>query len=114
MASFFVVGAAISVAIHEDAWSRIASSNASLLDWLYAITAGAGVLTGLLFSVGRATVGIASGWICYCLIEAVGAYPFWAVPHGVVAQNATGFLSHLAVAASLMLYISAHHPEDAR
>jgi hypothetical protein len=106
MASFFVVGAAISVAIHEDVWVRIASSNASALDWLYAITAGAGVLTGLLFAAGIATVGIASGWICYCLIEAVGAYPFWAVQPGVVAENASGFLSHLAVAASLMLYIS--------
>jgi hypothetical protein len=106
MASLFVVGAAVSVAIHEDAWSRIASSNASPLDWLYAITAGSGVVTGLLFSFGRATVGIASAWICYCLIEAVGAYPFWAVPPGVVAENATGFFSHLAVAASLMLYIS--------
>ena len=106
MASFFVIGAAVSVAIHEDSWSRIASSNASPLDWLYVITAAAGVLTGLLFAAGRATVGIASGWICYCIIEAIGAYPFWAVPPVAVAENATGFLSHLAVAASLMLYIS--------
>ena len=106
MASVFVIGAAVSVAIHEHSWTRIASSDASPLDWLYAITAAVGVLTGLLFAAGRATVVIAGGWIFYCIIAAVGAYPFWAVPAVAVAESATGFLGHLAVAASLMLYIS--------
>lgn len=106
MASFFVVGAAVSFAIHEDSWSRIASGNANPLDWLYAIGSAAGALTGVLFAVGRATVGIAVAWISYCLMEAIVAYPFWAVPADAVAESASGFLAHLAVAASLMLYIS--------
>jgi hypothetical protein len=106
MASFFVVGAAVSLAAHEDGWRRLASGNASLLDWLYASTAAIGVLTGVLFAAGRATVVIACGWICYCTFEAIGACPFWAVPPANVAENVTGFLGNLAISASLMLYIS--------
>jgi hypothetical protein len=106
MASFFVVGAAVSLAVHEDSWRRLASGNASLLDWLYAVTAAIGVLTGVLFAAGRATVAIACGWICYCTLEAIGAYPFWAVSPAHAAENVAGFLGNLAVSASLMLYIS--------
>jgi hypothetical protein len=60
----------------------------------------------LLFAAGKATVGIACGWICYCMIEAIAAHPFWAVPAASVAENMSGFLSYVGVAASLMLYIS--------
>jgi hypothetical protein len=52
MASFFVAGAAVSVAIHEDSWGRIASSNAFPLDWLYGITAAAG---------GRRSIALKTG-----------------------------------------------------
>ena len=106
MASFFVVGAAVSLSTHEDGWRRLASGDASPLDWLYAITAAVGVLTGVLFAAGRATVVIARGWICYCTFEAIAACPFWAVPPASVAENVTGFFGNLAVSASLMLYIS--------
>jgi hypothetical protein len=106
MASFFGVGAAVSLAAHGDGWRRLASGDASLIDWFYAITAAIGVLTGVLFATGRATGLIARGWICYCTFEAIGACPFWAVPPANVADNVTGFLGNLAVSASLMLYLS--------
>jgi hypothetical protein len=106
MASFFVAGAAISVALHGDSWSRMASGTPSPLDWLHAITVAAGVLTSVLFAAGRATLSIACVWICYCVVQAIASRPFWAVPPASVAENVAGFLSYIAVAASLMLYIS--------
>lgn len=105
MGSFFVVGAAISLAVNESSWSRAAAGAASPLDWLHVVSAVAGIATGFLFAVGRATVPIALGWISFCVIKAFAAYPFWA-GGPEVADQATAFLSHIAVAASLGLYIS--------
>jgi hypothetical protein len=101
-----VAGAAISVALHDDSWSRMVSGTPSPLDWLDAITVAAGVLTSVLFAAGRATVGIACIWICYCVVQAIASRPFWAVPPAGVAENVAGFLSYVAVAASLMPLIS--------
>lgn len=112
MASFFVVGATISTVHHEQSWQRIAMGDASPIDWFYATTAVAGVLSGVAFALGRATVVIAYAWASYCVINAVVTYPFWAVAPAAVAESASGFLSHLAVAASLMLYIT--HAETIR
>lgn len=112
MASFFVVGATISTVPHEQSWQRIAMGDASLIDWFYVTTAIAGVLSGVAFALGRATVVIAYAWASYCVINAFVTYPFWAVAPAAVAESASGFLSHLAVAASLMLYIT--HAETTR
>jgi uncharacterized membrane protein YphA (DoxX/SURF4 family) len=105
MASFFVVGAAISIAANEPSWSRVASGSASPLDWLYVISAIGGAVSGFVFAAGRATVPISLGWIAYCVITAFAAYPFW-IGGPDVADHATGFMSHIAVAASLALYIT--------
>jgi hypothetical protein len=112
MASFFVVGAVISTTSHEQSWSRIASGDATLLDWLHVIATVAAVLSGVVFTLGRFTVAIATAWIWYCVIEAFAAYPFWTVAPAAVADCATGFLSRVAVVASLMLYIT--HVEAGR
>ena len=106
IASYFVVAGAVSLATHENGWRRLASGDASPLDWFYALTAAAGLLTGVLFAAGRATGVIARGWICYCVLEAIGAYPFWAAPAATIAGDVAGFLGNLAVASSLTLYIS--------
>jgi uncharacterized membrane protein YphA (DoxX/SURF4 family) len=106
MASFFVVGAAMSIAAHEPSWQRVVTGDSNPLDWVYALTALAGLLSGAAFVLGRAPVAIALGWTAYCVVNAFAAYPFWAVTGTAVADDATGFLSHLAVAASLMLYVS--------
>jgi len=105
MASFFVVGAAISMAANEPSWSRVAAGSASPLDWLYVVSAIAGAVSGFVFAVGRATVPIALGWIAFCVIKAFAVYPFW-IGGAEAADQATGFLSHVAVAASLALYIT--------
>ena len=112
MASFFVVGAVISTASNEQSWSGVVSGDASPLDWLHVMSAVAGVFSGVVFALGRATVGIAIAWISYCVIKAFAAYPFWAVGPAAVADCATEFLSHMAVAASLMLYVT--HAEARR
>jgi len=106
MASYFVVGAAISTASHEQSWNRIASGDASPLDWLFVITAIAAVLSGVVFVLGRATITIAMAWISYCVFEAFAAYPFWAVKADAVTDSATVFLGQVAVAGSLVLYIT--------
>lgn len=105
MASFFVVGAAISMAANEPSWSRAAAGSASALDWLYVVSAMGGAVSGFVFAAGRATVPIALGWIAFCVIKAFAVYPFW-IGGADVADLATGFLSHVAVAASLALYIT--------
>ena len=112
MAAFFVVAATISTVPHEQSWHRIAIGDASALDWLYAMAAVAGVLSGISFALGWGTVVIAYAWTAYCAINAVVTYPFWAVAPAAIADCASGFLSHVAVAASLMLYIT--HAETAR
>jgi len=106
MASFFVVGAAISTAFDGQSWSRIASGSGSSLDWIHAIWAVVAILSGVVFALGRATVAIAMAWTTYCVIEAFAAYPFWMATPTVVADCAAGFLSRMAVAASLLLYIT--------
>jgi hypothetical protein len=106
MASFFVVGAAISTASNEQGWSRIASGKGSPLDWIYLIFAGAAVLSGVVFTLGLATVTVAIAWTSYCAIEAFAAYPFWTAAPSAMADCAAGFLSRMAVAASLILYIT--------
>ena len=106
MASFFVVSATISIVSNEQSWSRIVIGDASVIDWLYAVLAIAGVLSGILFALGIATVAIADVWISYCVFNAIMTYPFWAVAPAAVPDCLSGFLSHLAVAASLMLYIT--------
>jgi len=106
MASFFVVGSTISTISHEQSWSRIAIGGASPLDWLYAVSVIAGIVTGILFAVGVATVAIANLWIAYCVLNAITTYPFWAVAPAVVPDSVSGFLSQMAVVASLMLYIT--------
>ena len=60
------------------------SGNPTSLDWLYAMTALAGLLSGVVFALGRATVGIALGWTAYCVVNAFAAYPFWAVTGAAV------------------------------
>ena len=106
MASFFVVSATISTVSNEQSWSRIVIGDASPLDWLYAVSAIAGVFSGILFALGIATVAIAYVWISYCVLNAIMTYPFWAVAPAAVPDSLSGFLSQMAVAASLMLYIT--------
>jgi uncharacterized membrane protein YphA (DoxX/SURF4 family) len=106
MASFFVVSATISTVSNEQSWSRIAIGDASPLDWLYAVSVIAGVVSGFLFALGIATVAIANLWIAYCVFNAIMTYPFWAVAPAAVPDSVSGFLSQMAVAASLMLYIT--------
>lgn len=112
MASFFVVDAAISAATHQQSWSSVAAGSASPLDWMYVISAVAGGISGFVFALGRATVPISLGWITFCVIKAFAAYPFWAAGPESIADHATGFMSHMAVAASLLLYIA--HAEARR
>lgn len=112
MASYFVVVATISTVLHEQSWHQIATGEASALDWFYAAAAASGVISGISFALGWVTIIISYAWISYCVINALVAYPFWAVAPAAVADSASGFLSHVAVAASLMLYLT--HAESGR
>ncbi len=110
MASYFVVAATISTVPHEQSWHQIAIGEASALDWFYAAAAASGVISGISFALGWATIVISYAWISY--INALVNYPFWAVAPAAVADSASAFLSHVAVAASLMLYVT--HAETER
>ncbi len=112
MACFFVISATISSVIHEQSWRHAIAGDASTVDWFYVMAAAAGALSGVAFALGRAAVVIAYAWVWYCVINALVNYPFWAVGPAGIADSASGFLSHMAVAASLMLYIT--HAERLR
>lgn len=106
MASFFAASAATSTASNEQSWLHVASGAGSFSDWLNVISTFAVAGSSIAFALGRLTVAIAAVWIAYCVLDAMLMYPFWAVAPPAVAETASAFLSRIAVASSLALYIS--------
>jgi hypothetical protein len=105
IAAYFVVGATLDVATHPASWDAVIAGAASPLDWLAVVRASFLYLSSALFVLGPWAGVIARTWIAYALVHAATT-TFWIGGPVAVVDNAAPFLADLAVAASLLLYLS--------
>lgn len=106
MASYFVVAATLDIAARQSAWDAAIAGLATPLQWLQVLVAVALLVSATLFAWGRGVGVIARGWIAYVAVHAATAHAFWAGgPEAVVAHSGP-FLADMAVAASLLMFLS--------
>jgi uncharacterized membrane protein YphA (DoxX/SURF4 family) len=106
MASYFVVSATLNAGAHQASWESVLHGAGTMLDWLFTLQIVAEASSAVLFALGRFAGVIARAWIAYCLLLAFGQHDFWEGGAGAVQSEAMPFMSHLAVATSLVLYVA--------
>jgi len=107
MASYFVVAATLDMAAHQDSALALLSGAGAALDWFYVLRATLLLASVALFSLGRFTGVIARVWVAYSVLHAFGTHAFWqGTGAAFVLEHAGPFMADIAVAASLLLYLS--------
>jgi len=107
MASYFVVAATLDMAAHQDSALALLSGGGAALDWFYVLRAALLLASAALFSLGRFSGVIARVWVTYSVLHAFGTHAFWeGAGATIVLEHAGPFMADIAVAASLLLYLS--------
>lgn len=106
IAAYFVVGATLDVAAHPSSWDAVLAGNGTPLDWLAVLRAAFLFVSSLLFVLGPGAGVIARTWIAYTAVHAATAHAFWDGGPAALADKAAPFLADVAVAATLLLYLS--------
>lgn len=106
IAAYFVVGATLDVATHPASWDAVLAGVGGQMDWLAVLRASFLFVSSALFVLGRGSGVIARLWIAYAVIHASATHGFWNGGATALVENASPFLADLAVAASLLLYLS--------
>jgi uncharacterized membrane protein YphA (DoxX/SURF4 family) len=114
IAAYFVVGATLDVATHPSSWNAVFAGVGSPLDWLAVVRAGFLFVSSVLFVLGPGAGVIARMWIAYAVVHATTSHAFWAGGPATLVENAAPFLADVAVAATLLLYLSVMERRDPR
>jgi hypothetical protein len=106
IAAYFVVAATLDVVTHTASWNAVAAGTGVPLDWLAVLRAGVLFVSSLLFVLGPGAGVIARAWIAYAVLQAATAHAVWDGGPAALVDKAAPFLADLAVAATLLLYLS--------